>query len=256
LGFLKDQPLAGQDQNAAPKFVLGTILAKDNFFAGRWFKAHHVFISSRQDILCLQPRLIKKGAEADIYLTCWGGRKAISKIRAPKPYRHLELDRAIRKQRTIREANFISVAKKAGVASPYVYFVDPKNAEIIMEFIEGQNAKEVLTPSLCREIGRCSALLHSINIVHGDLTTSNFIVERKRLVLLDFGLSQYSERTEDAATDLRLIKEVLASAHIQVRGAFEKFVEGYASVAGKKKSDRILENVREIEQRGRYARVT
>ena len=204
----------------------------------------------------MQPRLIKKGAEADIYLTYWGGRKAISKIRTPKPYRHVELDGTIRKQRTIREANFISVAKKAGIASPYVYFVDPKNAEIIMEFIEGQNVKEVLTPTLCREIGRYSALLHSNNIVHGDLTTSNFIIDGKRLVLIDFGLSHYSERTEDAATDLRLIKEVMASAHIQVRGAFERFVEGYKSIAGKKKTNRVLENVREIEQRGRYARVT
>jgi tRNA A-37 threonylcarbamoyl transferase component Bud32 len=33
-------------------------------------------------------------------------------------------------------------------------------------------------------------------------------------------------------------------------------VEGYGSVAGKKKTDKILENVRQIEQRGRYARVT
>jgi tRNA A-37 threonylcarbamoyl transferase component Bud32 len=33
-------------------------------------------------------------------------------------------------------------------------------------------------------------------------------------------------------------------------------VEGYASVVGKKRTDKILENVKEIEQRGRYARVT
>jgi TP53 regulating kinase-like protein len=150
----------------------------------------------------------------------------------------------------------MSAAKKTGIAAPYVYFVDPKNAEIIMEFIEGQNAKEVLTPMLCGEIGKYSALLHSINLVHGDLTTSNFIVDGKRLVLLDFGLSYYSERTEDAATDLRLIKEVFASAHVQVKSAFEEFVEGYVSIAGKKKTDRILQNVREIELRGRYARVT
>ena len=253
---MKDEPFAGQDEDAAPKFVLSTIFAEDNLFAGLRFKAHHVFISSMQVILCLQPRLIKKGAEADIYLTTWAGRKAISKIRSPKPYRHVELDRTIRKQRTIREANFMSIAKKAGIESPYVYFVDPKKAEIIMEFIEGRNVKDVITPALCREVGRYSALLHSINIVHGDLTTSNFIIDKKRLVLLDFGLSYYSERTEDVATDLRLIKEVLASAHIRVRGAYERFVEGYVSIAGKKKADRILENVREIEQRGRYARVT
>jgi TP53 regulating kinase-like protein len=204
----------------------------------------------------LQPRLVKKGAEADIYLTEWAGRKAISKVRTPKPYRHVELDSMLRRQRTVHEANFISAAKKAGVRSPFVYFVDPKNAEIIMEFIEGSNVRAALTPALCREIGRCAAMLHSANIIHGDLTTSNFVANGKRLVLLDFGLAHYSERNEDMATDLRLIKEVLTSAHLEVRGSFDSFIEGYEEQAGKKKSSRILENVREIEQRGRYARVT
>ena len=207
-------------------------------------------------ILCLQRRLIKKGAEADIFVMEWAGRKAVSKVRTPKTYRHAELDIAIRKQRTVHEANFISAAKRAGIVSPFVYFVDPVNSEIIMEYVGGQNVKDALTPESCREMGRYAALLHASNVIHGDLTTSNFIHDGKRLVLLDFGLAYYSERTEDAATDLRLIKEVFASAHVKSRGAFEKFTEGYRSVAGKKRTDRILENVREIEQRGRYARIT
>jgi TP53 regulating kinase-like protein len=104
-------------------------------------------------------------------------------------------------------------------------------------------------------MGRYAALLHSANIVHGDLTTSNFTVNDK-LVLLDFGLAYYSERTEDMAVDVRLIKEVFASAHIATKGAFASFVDGYESVAGKKRTEKILANVKEIEQRGRYARVT
>ncbi|MEP0825875.1 MAG: Kae1-associated serine/threonine protein kinase [Nitrososphaera sp.] len=202
----------------------------------------------------MQPRLVKRGAEADIYLVEWGCRPAVSKVRTPKPYRHRELDQAIRKQRTVHEASFMSAAKSAGVTSPFVYFVDPVNAEIIMEFVQGDNARDVLTPDLCYEMGRYAAMLHANNIIHGDLTTSNFIANNK-LVLLDFGLSYYSERTEDMATDIRLIKEVLASAHISVKKAFPRFVEGYVSVVGKRRTDQILENVREIEQRGRYARV-
>jgi TP53 regulating kinase-like protein len=201
------------------------------------------------------PRLVKKGAEADIYITEWAGKEAVSKLRTPKPYRHPELDLAIRKYRTIHEASFISAAKAAGVMSPFVHFVDPASAEIIMEFVEGDNVRDAITPDLCHEMGRYAALLHASNIIHGDLTTSNFIIN-KRLVLLDFGLSYYSERTEDMATDIRLIKEVFTSAHITVKKAFPRFVDGYASVAGKKRTDKILENVREIEQRGRYARVT
>jgi TP53 regulating kinase-like protein len=203
----------------------------------------------------LQPKLVKRGAEADIYLTEWAGNKAISKVRTHKPYRHPELDAAIRKHRTIHEANFISAAKAAGVMSPFVHFVDPMGAEIIMEFVEGDNVRDAITPDLCHEMGRYAALLHASNIIHGDLTTSNFVANKK-LVLLDFGLSYYSERMEDMATDVRLIKEVFTSAHIAVKKAFPRFVEGYASVAGKKRADKILENVKEIEQRGRYARVT
>ncbi|UVS70471.1 KEOPS complex kinase/ATPase Bud32 [Nitrososphaera viennensis] len=202
-------------------------------------------------------QLLKKGAEADIYLTGWRGRPAVAKVREPKPYRHSALDLSIRRQRTVHEAGFMSAAKSAGVRAPLVYFVDPERAEIIMERVEGTPARDALTVKLCREMGRCAALLHAAGIVHGDLTTSNFISagDGDRLVLLDFGLSYYSERTEDMAVDVRLIKEVFTSAHISVRGAFSSFVKGYESVAGKKRTAKILENVREIEQRGRYARV-
>ncbi len=200
-------------------------------------------------------QLAKRGAEADIYIGEWAGEKAISKVRSPKPYRHEALDATIRKHRTIHEASFMSAAKAAGVMSPFVHFVDPVRAEIIMEFVEGENVRDAITPDLCHEMGRYAAMLHASNIIHGDLTTSNFIASKK-LVLLDFGLSYYSERLEDMATDIRLIKEVFTSAHIAVKKAFPRFMEGYASVAGEKKAGRILENVKEIEQRGRYARVT
>jgi TP53 regulating kinase-like protein len=200
-------------------------------------------------------KLIKKGAEADIYLTGWYGKKVISKIRISKPYRHKSLDNKIRKHRTIREAEMISAAKVAGIASPFIYFIDPLHAEIIMEFVEGNNVKQVITPQLCSKIGIYTALLHANNIIHGDLTTSNFI-NGKRLVLLDFGLSYYSTRVEDRAVDIRLIKQVFSSAHISIyEDAYNSFMKGYSTIASKSRTNKVLENVSEIEQRGRYARV-
>lgn len=199
-------------------------------------------------------QLVKKGAEADIYLADWYGKKAVAKVRTPKPYRHPALDATVRRQRTTHEASLMSAAKAAGVETPYVYFVDPEKAEIVMEYVRGDVARDMLDLSLCCQIGRYAALLHQVNIVHGDLATSNFIAG-DRLVLLDFGLSYYSERMEDKAVDVRLIKEILSSAHVSLRGAFASFCKGYASIAGKN-ADRILANVQEIEQRGRYARVT
>ncbi|HZC20264.1 MAG TPA: KEOPS complex kinase/ATPase Bud32 [Nitrososphaeraceae archaeon] len=199
--------------------------------------------------------LIKRGAEADIYLIQWYNKKAISKVRIPKPYRHRSLDNEIRKYRTIHEAAMSSAAKEAGIISPFIYFTDPFQAEIIMEFIQGKSVKDVLTPQLSYKMGVYTALLHTNNIVHGDLTTSNFIASKK-VVLIDFGLSYYSTRIEDKAVDIRLIRQVFSSAHTPLyKDVYESFIEGYLTVVDKKKMHRILESVSEIEQRGRYARV-
>ena len=199
-------------------------------------------------------KLLKRGAEADIYLDCWYGKRAISKIRKVKLYRHKSLDDEIRKSRTINEANMISASKITGVVSPFLYFVDPFYAEIIMEFIEGKVAKDVITPRLCEEIGKYTALLHTNNIIHGDLTTSNFIVSKK-LVVLDFGLSYYSQRREDRAVDIRLIKEIFSSAHVSFyKDIYEGFLRGYSEIFGEYETQKILKNVSEIERRGRYTR--
>jgi len=198
--------------------------------------------------------LIKKGAEANIYITQWYGKKAIVKIRVAKPYRHTFLDTQIRRRRSVNEAHMLSVAKMAGVPCPFVYFIDPVRCEIVMEFIAGQNAKEIMNADLSLQIGKYTGLLHLKNIVHGDLTTSNFIVSRK-LVLLDFGLSFYSHRIEDKAVDVRLIKEVFSSAHYLIYSSlFENFLTGYFEIMDDKPAKKILEKVSDIERRGRYAR--
>ena len=200
-------------------------------------------------------KLFKRGAEADIYLGNWYGKRMISKIRKVKSYRHKSLDDEIRKTRTINEANMISASKMTGVASPFLYFVDPFCAEIIMEFVEGKVAKDVITPRLCEEIGKYTALLHTNDIIHGDLTTSNFIVGKK-LVLLDFGLSYYSKRREDRAVDIRLIKEIFSSAHISFyKDAYEGFLLGYSQIYGEYETQKVLKNVAEIEKRGRYTQL-
>jgi len=56
-------------------------------------------------------KLIKKGAEADIYITKWDNSKAILKIRKPKNYRDPILDANLQKQRTIRESQILSKVK-------------------------------------------------------------------------------------------------------------------------------------------------
>ncbi|NMJ86510.1 MAG: Kae1-associated serine/threonine protein kinase [Thaumarchaeota archaeon] len=202
--------------------------------------------------------LIKKGAEADIYLVMWYGKKAVMKIRKPKNYRNKILDEEIRKKRTLHEAVMLSNAKKVGIQTPLLYFVDLQNTEIIMQYLEGKLVRDTLSRNLyiCKKIGIYAATLHKNNIVHGDLTTSNFIINDGNLILIDFGLAYYSDRTEDKAIDIRLIKEIMRSVHTTIfNKAFNNFIKGYESTTGSSMTSKIMKKVTEIERRGRYARV-
>lgn len=200
-------------------------------------------------------RIIKRGAEADVYLIPWFKTMAISKLRSPKKYRNITLDNLIRGRRTIHEATMLNDVKTTGIKTPFIYFLDPKRAEIIMEYIDGENVKNILSPEIGFEMGKYVSILHNKNIIHGDLTTSNFIKRKKDLYLIDFGLSFYSQRIEDMATDIRIIKEILSSAHIQIfYETYERFLKGYELTTNNNFS-RILKVVKDIEARGRYARV-
>jgi TP53 regulating kinase-like protein len=203
----------------------------------------------------LHSKIIKRGAEADVYLIPWYKNIAISKLRNPKKYRNITLDNLIRVRRTIHEANMLNDVKTTGIKTPFIYFLDPKRAQIIMEYIDGENVKDILSPEIGFEMGKYVSILHNKNIIHGDLTTSNFIKRKADLYLIDFGLSFYSERIEDIATDIRIIKEILSSAHIQMFDeTYERFLEGYALISNNN-FNRVLKVVKDIETRGRYARV-
>jgi len=187
----------------------------------------------------------------------------VFKVRKPLPYRLAELDDAIRRQRTIREAESIAGARGAGVETPRVLLVDLARATLILEFVPGIRLKDLLlrtggseAASLFHRLGADIAKLHSAGIVHGDLTTANIIVSEKGLVFLDFGLSQRSTRVEDFAVDLRLIKETLVGAHPMVaEAAFAGLRSGYGELVGKARSRRVFTQLSNVERRGRYARV-
>ncbi len=204
-------------------------------------------------------RLLKKGAEADIYLTLWNGKKAILKIRKKKDYRNEILDKKIRMQRTMRESEIISDIKSFGISSPLVYFVDPKKCEIYIQYIDGALVKDLSNPKIikiCEEIGRIVGLLHKNGIMHGDLTTSNFIMQKGKVFVIDFGLSQRTDKMEDHAIDLRLFKEILNSAHAHImEKAWASFLRGHKKMVGSSRHNRVLIQVSVIESRGRYANV-
>ena len=204
-------------------------------------------------------KLVKKGAEADIYVTIWNGLDSILKIRKKKDYRVHSLDMRIRTLRTIREAKMISEAKSFGITTPLVYFVDEKKCEIYLQLIKGKLVRDLSLNKIikiCTEIGKIVGTLHKNGIMHGDLTTSNLILSNQGLVILDFGLSQKTDKVDDYAIDLRLFKEVLNSAHAQiVEDAWLSFVLGYRKILGTMLTEKVLSHVSVIEKRGRYANV-
>ena len=204
-------------------------------------------------------KLLKKGAEADLYQTKWQNSKAILKIRKIKNYRNSLLDLKIRKQRTIKECQMISFVKSFGIPTPLIYFVNLKTTSIMMQEIPGtpvHDLPELKIVELSKDIGKLVGTLHKNGVMHGDLTTSNFILFKNTVFVIDFGLSQNTIKSEDHAVDLRLIKEILNSAHAKIMlSSWENFLHGYKSIVGSAYYAKITKLVSDIESRGRYAEV-
>lgn len=205
-------------------------------------------------------RLIARGAEADIYLGEWEGRRAVFKVRKSKPFLVPELDIKIRRLRTLREALILNKAKELGVPTPNIYYVSLKKFTIVMKYIEGRRLREVIekSPEEAKVLGLYLGRLHGGGIAHGDPTTANLLydVEDGRYVMIDFGLAQKTNEIEEFAVDVHLIKETLLSVHHRVyEKAFSSFKSGYLEVVDLEFFKEVMKKVENIERRGRYARM-
>jgi TP53 regulating kinase-like protein len=211
--------------------------------------------------------LFKKGAEANLYLEDFsrvlyraGKDRVIVKHRISKRYRVSELDKQLRESRTALEAKLLADAKKAGTPTPTIFEVDRVGMRIVMGFIEGKQVKLVLDKlessarrRLCKLIGRQVAKLHRAGIVHGDLTTSNMILNREgKVYFVDFGLGEYNPSLEARGVDLHLLKRALQSIHFRITDeAYRAVLAGYKREFGEGANE-VIKRVEEIERRGRY----
>ncbi|MEG3224570.1 MAG: Kae1-associated kinase Bud32 [Methanobacteriales archaeon Met13] len=207
--------------------------------------------------LKLPPEISAKGAEANLYPSTYLEEEVLVKERIPKSYRIKELDHHLRTSRTKREAKLLREAKVCGVKTPLVFDIDKSSARITMEKVEGELVKDILDNAspeyirnLGKNIGETVAQLHQCGIIHGDLTTSNLILQNNRIVVLDFGLGKISDLVEEQGVDLLVFKKALGGIHHDISAeCFQAILEGY-----KKYSDypTVVDKVREIEGRGRY----
>ena len=196
---------------------------------------------------------IAAGAEAVIERS--GGR--IIKRRVSKNYRIPKLDTRIRAARTRSEAKLISEARRCGVPTPVIYDVDTAEHTIEMEFIEGQRMKDVLDLGMSEKIGELVGRLHGCGIIHGDLTTSNLILQNgdgdsggdDRIYFIDFGLGYFEKNVEAQGVDVHVLFQTFVSTHGDP-GLEDAFSRGYRRTFSG--ADQVLTRVREIEARGRY----
>lgn len=207
----------------------------------------------------MSEKIIGRGAEA---LLIKKG-SILLKRRIKKGYRHEHIDFMLRAARTRHEARLLEKASRA-INVPRVMAIDgmarkklEPETEIEMEFVDGKVLSLWLdkfplkkAEEICRQIGENTAKLHDIDIIHGDLTTSNMVLHKGKVYFIDFGLGFHSARAEDKAVDLHLLGQAFESRHFRHwTKLFSAVISGYKTSRNAKS---IIEKLKKVEARGRY----
>ena len=192
-----------------------------------------------------------RGAEAIVETIEWHGQIVVSKVRNKRGYRHPSLEKRLVVERLRSEARIMERLLSKGISVPAIYGVNITENSLLMEYIDGKTLEKVLREKdFMNNLVKTAELLstiHSCQVVHGDPTTSNFLVTDK-IYAIDFGLSSISEDDEDRASDLRVFLESLESHHSEINGR-DIFLSAYSKWT---KSKPVLEALKVLELRGRY----
>lgn len=209
--------------------------------------------------------IIKQGAEAKLYCGTWNGTECLVKERFVKNYRLPELDKTLTKSRIKAEQKTTKRCEDQGIRVPKLYHVDFNERKVYMEYFhKAITAKEFIfklekssdfsaLDVLGSKIGSIVGKFHANNIIHGDLTTSNMLIDFKEeeydVIFIDFGLSSYSASHEDKGVDLYVLERSLISTHSSLPELFEKMLVSY------KKANTIstetIKRFEEVRARGR-----
>ena len=181
--------------------------------------------------------------------------------------RHPTLDTQLTKDRHKSEARSLLKCKQIGVSAPTMFLCDNVTNTIVMENIStGVTAKQYIDTrlgqeesrqeliSLAKMIGHTVAKMHSAGLIHGDITSSNILVDSNNsdisLVMIDFGLSFQEGSAEDKGVDLYVLERALLSTHPNTEWLFQEICDSYKKSSGSQAGE-IVKKFEDIRMRGR-----
>lgn len=197
--------------------------------------------------------VLKQGAEARLMLGEFNDQPCLIKERFVKKYRHPDLDTHLTKERMRAESKAVSRCQAAGINVPKIFNMDLNSRKIYMEYfgqsitakvyindilpkVSDADEREKRLTRLGKEIGTVVGTMHANNVIHGDLTTSNILLNPTnnddsfsdyKLIMIDFGLSSYGKSTEQKGVDLYVLERALLSTHSAVTNLFDIILEAY-----------------------------
>lgn len=157
----------------------------------------------------------------------------VIKSRVKKKYRDPRLDKQIRKRRNKREIKVYEKCYGLGINVPKI--ISKGDYSIELEYLESPYNKN--HKKLAEQINK----LHENGIIHGDFTPKNVLSKNNECYLIDFGLSFFSDKIEDMATDLHQIEKTFEN--------HKEIIESYMEIS--EKSKEISDRLNIIKKRGR-----
>lgn len=232
-----------------------------------------------QHLASTPPILITQGAEGRLYKTTYlhTDVPCALKYRPPKPWRHSLLDQRLTKHRILSEARILVKCRRDGVRVPAVYGIDEAAGWLMLEWINGTPVRVNINAKLgkrtegiaqddelkafLRKIGAAVGKMHSMGIVHGDLTTSNMMLSKEpsdmdqvesldgEIVIIDMGLASGAVQEEERAVDLYVLERAFASTHPRAECIFNEVLEEYGKSF--KQAPAVLKRLEDVRMRGR-----
>ena len=228
----------------------------------------------------------------------------IVKERIKKQYRHPTLDAKLIKERMRQEARIMHRCRSYGILTPLVYMINDLEGKMYMERIDGPTVKEYFKSCydesshsynekairIAQLLGKLIASFHDHEIVHGDPTTSNFIVKSSQLhndtrnmfstdqgdkdsslspgdnnivnseeveiFVIDFGLGSSNASEEDKAVDLYVLERAIISTHPNSELLVSNIMDRYSKASQPKKCLAVYKRLEDVKRRGRKRDMT